>query len=161
MGRKNNNEFDIQPLFGAKIYMQVIINILQTTTTISNNDQLKKNIIVANLSLYMRIIDRPDLIRHLISIDKYLFLTIPFTAAEISGFFLEKGWKHPNDVQQGLHAFLTNMFPMVYTIFDDNIYPYLHEFFDRFMDGHSIAAFIIVSCINSIITLKVKEGRSW
>ena len=163
---ETSSELDIKPMFETKMHMAIIIRILEVTKQFNNPDNA-----IATITFYTNLMNKLDVVDHLLSIDKDLFLTIPFTASEIGEKYILKDYmdqcktedqiKEQKKVLEYLLNYLISAYTMLYKKLTDDLYDYLHKYFAAFKAKPRIAAFMFAAFLQRLINNIEKQPEPW
>ena len=149
---------DIQPMFETKVLMTMMIHILEVTQQYNN-----PNNAITTIDFYTKIVTNSELVDHLLTVDKDLFLTIPFTAINIAEMYIQKSCtaNQKEKVIDALLKFLIACYTMIYSKLGEEIYTYLFSLFDKFKNNLRIVAFMFAAFVQRLITIKEDETAPW
>lgn len=153
------SNLDLKPLFASDMFMTMSIQILAVTEQYNNTQNALRT-----LQIYDMILSNKDLLEQLSSVNLNLYLTVPYSAATISTKYLEKDCPESDRkelIDMILKVFISS-FNMIYSCLqDEELYSYLHKFFDKFAPTPRIACYFYSAFVHRLILGRIKKERPW
>lgn len=152
-------DLDLQPLFENNTYMTMSLNILAVTEQYNTVENASRT-----FQIYNKIISTDQLVNHMVSINKDLFFTIPYTAANISKKYLEKSCPEGErkEVLDKILKLFISIYNMVCKVMKgEEIYTYFHKYFDKFTSIPRVASYLYSAFAQRLINKRQSDSRPW